>query len=63
MTTLSRTSKPAKAAAKPDAKVLEQVAAIESVAALQALYKGLDETQRTACLEAFAARRKELAHD
>ena len=53
------TQKPAKAS-KPDPKVLERVAAVESVEALQALYKGLDETQRTACLEAFAARRRDF---
>ena len=53
------TQKPAKAP-KADAKVLEQTAAVESVADLQALYKGLDEAQRNACIDTFAARRKEL---
>ena len=53
-------SQKAAKAAKPDPKVLEQIAAVDSVAGLQALYKTLDEAQRTACLDQFAARRKEL---
>ncbi|NCW72853.1 MAG: hypothetical protein EBW12_07645 [Actinobacteria bacterium] len=53
------TQKPAKAA-KPDKWVLEQIGMCESVEKLQTLYKSLDEEKRAACLEAFAARRKEL---
>jgi len=53
------TQKPAKAA-KPDKWVLEQIEMCESVDKLQALYKSIDEDKRGACLDAFAARRKEL---
>jgi len=47
-------------AAKPDPAVLDLIKEVANVADLQALYKGLSEAQRAACLDAFAARRKEL---
>lgn len=56
------TQKPAKAA-KPDKWVLEQIGMCESVEKLQALYKSLDEEKRAACLDQFAARRKELGNE
>ena len=55
------TQKPVKAA-KPDSWVLEQIGMCESLDALQTLYKTLDEGKRSACLDAFAARRKELGN-
>jgi len=47
-------------AVKPDPEVLDLIKAVDNVTDLQTLYKGLSEGQRTACLDAFAARRKEL---
>jgi hypothetical protein len=47
-------------AVKPDPEVLDLIKAVDNITDLQALYKGLSEGQRTACLDAFAARRKEL---
>jgi len=47
-------------AIKPDPEVLDLIRDVATVTDLQALYKGLSEAQRGACLDAFAARRKQL---